>query len=167
MSKLIWLTDLHLVEQDRDWPQRIDPLQRLRLCLSEVREKHSDADRIVISGDVAQLNNLGAYSILREGLEQAGIAYRILAGNHDDCAALLSVFSEVSSPGPFVQGIDELADVQIMYVDTVADNGKHHGELCGARLAWIEKEVGSSDERPLLVFLHHPPVDIGALHLTG
>lgn len=161
MSKLIWLTDLHLVEQGRDWPQGVDPLRHLRFCLGEVREKHSDADRIVISGDVAQLNNPGAYAILREELEQTGIAYRVMAGNHDDRGALLAAFPEICGPGPFVQGIDELPDSRIMYVDTVADNGKHHGELCEGRLAWIEKSIACSDERPLLIFLHHPPADIG------
>lgn len=161
MSKLVWLTDLHLVEPGRDWPQGVDPLQRLRLCLGEVRERHGDADRIVISGDVAQIKNPGAYSTLRNELDQTGIAYRVLAGNHDDRSELLSVFPDVWGAGPFVQGVDDLPDAQIVYADTVADKGKHHGELCESRLSWIGKVFASSDKRPLLAFLHHPPVDIG------
>ncbi|MDR7152852.1 3',5'-cyclic AMP phosphodiesterase CpdA [Hydrogenophaga palleronii] len=165
MSKLIWLTDLHLVEPGREWPQGIDPLQRLRNCLSEVRQRHGDADRIVVSGDVAQLKNPGAYSLLRDELDQTGIAYRVMAGNHDDRRALLSIFPDLCGAGPFVHGFDELSDAQIVYLDTVADNGKHHGELCESRLDWIEKAFSSSDERPLLAFLHHPPADIGVAAL--
>ena len=37
MKKLVWLTDLHLVEPGQDWPQDIDPPARLRVCLDEVQ----------------------------------------------------------------------------------------------------------------------------------
>ena len=89
MKKLIWLTDLHLVEPGQDWPQGVNPLARLRVCLEEVRTLHSDAERIVVSGDLVQLRNPGAYSILRAELEQMPTPYRLLVGNHDDRDALL------------------------------------------------------------------------------
>lgn len=59
MKKLIWLTDLHLVEQGQDWPQGVDPLARLRLCLDEIAAVHCDADRLVVTGDLIQLRNPG------------------------------------------------------------------------------------------------------------
>jgi Icc protein len=37
VKKLVWLTDLHLVEPGKNWPQGIDPLKRLRVCLEEAR----------------------------------------------------------------------------------------------------------------------------------
>jgi 3',5'-cyclic-AMP phosphodiesterase len=51
------LIDLHLVEPGQDWPQGVDPLARLRVCFEEVRTLQSDAERIVVSGDLVQLRN--------------------------------------------------------------------------------------------------------------
>lgn len=161
MTKLIWLTDLHLVEPGRDWPQSVDPLARLQTCLEEIGALHSDAERIVISGDLIQLRNPGAYGTLRAEMEAMQIPYRLLVGNHDDRDALLKTFPEIDVFEGFVQRADNLYGARVLYLDTLAADGKHHGELCPARMGWLGDQVRSADERPLLIFLHHPPCDIG------
>ncbi|MCT9000604.1 phosphodiesterase [Chelativorans intermedius] len=161
MNKLIWLTDLHLVEPDREWPAGVDPLRRLRACFEEIEAQHADADRIVISGDLIQIRSPGAYRILRDELEATRTPYRLLAGNHDDREALLSVFPEAGQHDGFIQYAEAVGDARILYVDTVAQDGKHHGELCPARIRWIAEQIELAGDKPLLVFLHHPPFDIG------
>jgi Icc protein len=161
MKKLIWLTDLHLVERGRDWPQGIDPLERLRRCLEEIKALHPDAELIVLSGDLINLRNPGAYRLLRAELDQMPTPYRLLVGNHDDRNALLRTFPEVESVDGFLQGADELDGARLLYLDTLAAAGKHHGELCPTRMRWISDKISSADARPLLIFLHHPPCDIG------
>jgi 3',5'-cyclic-AMP phosphodiesterase len=161
MRKLIWLTDLHLVEPGRGWPQGIDPLERLRSCLEEVKTLHSDAERIVVSGDLIQLRNPGAYSLLRAELEQMSTPFRLLVGNHDDRDALLETFPGMGPVDGFLQGADDLDGARLLYLDTLAADGKHHGELCSTRMHWISDQISPADARPLLIFLHHPPCDIG------
>jgi len=161
MTKLIWLTDLHLVEPGRDWPQGIDPLARLAACLEEIRRLHADAERIILTGDLIQLRNPGAYRLLRAELERMPMASRLLVGNHDDRAALLEVFPETATVDGFVQSAEETTNARLLYLDTLAADGKHHGELCPARLRWTAGQIEAADDRPLLVFLHHPPCDIG------
>lgn len=161
MKKLIWLTDLHLVEQGQDWPQGVDPLARLRTCLEEVSAFHRDAELIVISGDLIQLRNPGAYDILHAELERVGIPYRLLVGNHDDRRALISTFPEANRVGSFIQGVDDIDDARFIYLDTLAADGKHHGELCSLRMQWLDEQIRQAGERPVLIFLHHPPCNIG------
>ncbi|RJE87251.1 phosphodiesterase [Paracoccus onubensis] len=161
MKKLVWLTDLHLVEQGRDWPQGVDPLARLRFCLDEIQAFHSDAERLVISGDLIQIGNPGAYGILREELTRISMPYRLLVGNHDNREAMLTSFPELSSVDGFIQGVEDVGNVRLLYLDTLAAEGKHHGELCPVRMQWIGEQIRSADERSLLIFLHHPPCDIG------
>jgi Icc protein len=161
VRKLIWLTDLHLVELGRDWPQRIDPLERLRSCLEEIKALHADAERIVVSGDLIELRNPGAYSLLRAELDQMPTPSRLLAGNHDDRDAVLATFPEIEPVDGFLQGADDLDGARLLYLDTLAADGKHHGELCPARMRWISGQISSADARPLLIFQHHPPCDIG------
>lgn len=161
MNKLVWLTDLHLVEPGRDLPQNVDPLARLRACLDEIGRLHADAARIVLSGDLIQLRNTGAYCILRSELERLPIAFRLLPGNHDDRAALLETFPEITPHDGFLHGAEELDELSILYLDTLAQDGKHHGELCARRLEWIGDRITAAGEKPLLIFLHHPPWEIG------
>lgn len=161
MRKLVWLTDLHLVEPGRDPPGGIDPLTNLRACLEEVKAHHSDADRLVIGGDLIEHHNMGAYQILREELERLETPYRLLAGNHDDREALLCAFPEIESVDGFVQGGEELGGAHLLYLDTLTSGGKSHGELCPSRLRWISDRFRAAEGWPLLVFLHHPPCDIG------
>lgn len=161
MKKLIWLTDLHLVEPDQNWPQAVDPLARLRLCLDEVTAVHPDAECLVISGDLIQLRNPGAYGILRTELERIPFPYRLLVGNHDNRSALRSTFPEINSIDGFIQGSDVLNGARLLYLDTQAADGKHHGELCPTRERWIAGQLKAAGEEPLLIFMHHPPCDIG------
>ncbi|WFE73987.1 phosphodiesterase [Roseinatronobacter sp. S2] len=161
MKKLIWLTDLHLVEQGQDWPQGVDPLARLRLCLDEIAAVHCDADRLVVTGDLIQLRNPGAYAILRAELERLPFPYRLLVGNHDDRGALRSIFPANNCIDGFVQGFENVDGTQLLYLDTQAADGKHHGELCPTRERWITGQIEAAGEEPLLIFLHHPPCDIG------
>lgn len=161
MKKLIWMTDLHLVEPERAWPAGVDPLARLRACLTEINALHADADRIIISGDLIQLNNTQAYEVLRHELELLGLPYRLLVGNHDDRDALVSIFPEVVRSNQFVQYAEELGGARILYLDTLANDGSHHGELCSTRIAWIAEQFAIAGDEPLLVFLHHPPCNIG------
>jgi 3',5'-cyclic AMP phosphodiesterase CpdA len=88
--------------------------------------------------------------------------YRLLVGNHDDREALLAIFPEIEPIDGFIQSADDLDDgTRLLYLDTLAPDGKHHGELCPARLRWIGDQFMSADERPLLIFQHHPPCAIG------
>ncbi|MEC9244210.1 phosphodiesterase [Nitratireductor rhodophyticola] len=161
MTKLIWLTDLHLVDPEQDWPAGVDPLAHLRACLKEIEALHADADRIIISGDLIQLNNTRAYEVLRREIEPLRLPYRLLAGNHDDRDALLSFFPEVDRNDGFVQYAEEIAGARILYLDTLASDGKHHGELCPTRVEWIAGQFEAVGDAPLLIFLHHPPCSIG------
>jgi 3',5'-cyclic AMP phosphodiesterase CpdA len=160
MTKLIWLTDLHLVEPGRDWPAGVDPLKGLRNCLEEIRTRHSDAERVVVSGDLIQLRNVGAYPLLRAELEAMQLPYRLLVGNHDDRGALLDAFPEVEVVDGFVQSAENIGNARLLYLDTLA-SGQHHGELCPVRMRWISDQIKSAGDKPLLLFLHHPPCEIG------
>jgi 3',5'-cyclic AMP phosphodiesterase CpdA len=115
----------------------------------------------VLSGDLVQLGNPGAYGVLRAQLERLPMPYRLLVGNHDDRDALIAAFPEVERAEGFIQGTEDLEDTRLLTLDTLAGEGKHHGELCPARMRWIRDRIASAEGRTLLVFLHHPPCDIG------
>ncbi|MDI5986580.1 phosphodiesterase [Halomonas sp. M4R5S39] len=161
MHKVLWLTDPHLVEPDWTTSQApTEAWQRFRLCLDEIRREHTDAELLVLTGDLVHMNNPGAYALLREELERLPMPYRLLVGNHDDRAALHEAFPDISVVGDFLQGSDDIGETRLIYLDTQAAQG-HHGELCSFRLDWLAAQLKEASERPVLLFLHHPPMEIG------
>lgn len=161
MHKVLWLTDPHLVEPDNAASQRpIEAWQRFRRCLDEIRREHADAELLVLTGDLVHLNNPGAYALLREELETLPIPYRLLVGNHDDRTALHEAFPDIPMNGGFVQSCDDIGETRLIYLDTQAAQG-HHGELCPFRLDWLAAQLAEASRRPVLLFLHHPPMEIG------
>lgn len=161
MHKVLWLTDPHLVEPDTTTSQTpAEAWQRFGLCLEEIRREHTDAELLVLTGDLVQLNNPGAYGLLREELERLPMPYRLLVGNHDDRAALHGAFPDIPMVGGFVQGSDDIGETRLIYLDTQASEG-HHGELSPSRIDWLAAQLEAASARPVLIFLHHPPMAIG------
>lgn len=158
--KLLWVTDLHLVEPGRPWPQDVDPLQRFCAVLDELRTSHADADRLILSGDLVQSGNLAAYEVLRDVLQDFPVPYRLLVGNHDRRDNLRQAFPNVAGVDGFLQSSEEVAGTRLIYLDTQAEQG-HHGELCPSRLSWLEAQLRSAGDNLALIFMHHPPLAVG------
>ena len=53
---------------------------------------------IVITGDLAEHGHPGAYAHLRDLLEAVPVPVHLVAGNHDDRAAMLDVFAGTTLP---------------------------------------------------------------------
>ncbi|CAN7681931.1 metallophosphoesterase [Caballeronia sp. LjRoot29] len=157
--KLLWITDLHLMSAGASHKSGVDPEGRLRRCIDHMIVNHSDAARLIISGDLIQIRNSEAYSLLASLLADINIPVRLLVGNHDDRAALTAAFPDVKLRDGFVQDAELLDGFELIYLDTLAD-GKHFGELCPQRLAWLEKSLAATNHRALL-FMHHPPASVG------
>lgn len=158
--KLLWITDLHLVEPGRPWPQNVDPLARLNGVLDELREHHGDAERLILTGDLVQSGSILGYEVLRDALDDLSVPYRLLVGNHDHRDNLQAVFPHVPTVEGFIQSSEDLHGTRLIYLDTLAKHG-HHGELCQIRLSWLESQLQSAGARPVLIFMHHPPFAIG------
>lgn len=159
-SKLLWITDLHLVEPGSPWPLGIDPLRRFTAVLDELREHHADAERLVLSGDLVQSGSIESYAVLRDALEGFPVPYRLLVGNHDRRDCLRHIFPETSAAGGFIQACEDIGNVRLIYADTKAESG-HHGELCPDRMAWLEEQLQGAGPRLVLIFMHHPPAAVG------
>ena len=158
--KIIWLTDLHLTGPGATFPAGVDPLGRAQSCLDDARTNHADADLLVITGDLIQLRNPEAYVILRELLAAMPMPVRMLLGNHDDRDAFFDAFPQAINNDGFAQSVEMVNGYRLIYLDTLASDGRHHGEFCPRRLRWLEGALAHVDA-PTLVFMHHPPFDVG------
>lgn len=160
MMKLIHLTDLHLVPAPR-LVYGLDPRERLRLAVADINSKHADAAAVVISGDLADRGELGAYTTLRELLQELRLPVYLGIGNHDDRTTFLKVFSDYPvDAGGVCQMAWTIDGRQFLMLDSVGGAGDG-GVLSEDRLAWLDARLCERPGQPAYVFLHHNPVPCG------
>ena len=115
----------------------------------------------VISGNLSHKGQITSYEYLAEILTGLSIPYRVMVGNHAIRANLLSVLADVpTDPNEFIQSSVDHDFRRLSFLDTVAE-GKKFGCFCEDRAEWLADKLAASGDRPVYLFLHHPPPDIG------
>jgi 3',5'-cyclic AMP phosphodiesterase CpdA len=157
--KIIQITDCHLLPAG----EKIfgsDPGRRLRACIRDINRNHADAVLCILTGDLAHNGDPAAYRELRKCLAELTIPYRLLVGNHDERAELLRAFPGVPiDHNGFVQSVCDTGAGRLILMDTV-EAGLHTGAYCQVRRRWLEARLEESGDRPVYLFLHHPPFGI-------
>lgn len=158
--KIIQITDAHLVP-DRQDMHGVNPYDRFTACIRHVQEHHSDAALCVISGDLAHKGQAAVYREMAEILSGLTIPLRLMIGNHDIRRNLLDVFPDTPTDGKgFIQSSLDLDAGRLIFLDTV-EEGKNHGRYCQDRAEWLSGELDRARDRPVYLFLHHPPFELG------
>lgn len=158
--KIIQITDTHLVPENREM-HGVNPYDRLSACIEDIRQNHGDAELCVFTGDLAHKGEIGSYEALLKILKRLPIPYHLMIGNHDARENLLSVFPQTATdPNGFIQSTVDLGAGRLIFVDTV-ENGEKFGGFCERRAHWLSGQLKISRDRPVYLFLHHPPFDIG------
>ncbi len=138
----------------------IDPAAMFANALAQVQQLRPQPDALLISGDLADHGADSEYEQLRELLEPVGQPVHVLAGNHDDRAALRRHFGlHGEDPQPIQYGID-LGPVRLVALDTVRA-GVDSGELDQSRLDWLDNELNEHPNAPTILAMHHPPIWTG------
>ena len=158
--KIIQVTDAHLVPGRREM-HGVNSFERLSACIQDIELNHQDAELCVITGDLSHKGQIDAYRDLGKILSELSIPYRLMVGNHDIRANLLSVFPDVpTDPNGFIQSSIDLDAGRLIFTDTV-EEGQKFGSFCMDRAQWLAAELEASQGRPVYLFLHHPPFDLG------
>jgi 3',5'-cyclic AMP phosphodiesterase CpdA len=139
--------------------------ENLANCVNDINQLIPKPDLVLVTGDIS---NTG----FEEELEQAAtllnkldIPYYVIPGNHDDRPALKSVFDKQSCPtdsAEFINYVIDEFEVRLIAMDST-HQGESGGQLCDARLAWLEEQLAEDKQKPTIIFMHHPPVKVGVI----
>jgi len=156
---IVQLSDLHFVAPGKRLYRQIDTAGALARAVERVNGLLPGPDLVVISGDLVERGSIEEYEALRQQLARLAVPFRLLPGNHDDRANLRQVFVDQDFSGEplLCQGL-EVGDLGLLLLDTVIP-GEEGGEIGAAQLAWLDAACPA--ERPVLLFLHHPPFATG------
>lgn len=163
--KVLQVTDTH-VPAAGERVYGVDALARLEACIDDINRHHGDAALCLFTGDLVNHGGDGEYENLKGALARLRVPWRLLAGNHDDRAALRRHFPQTPVDGDgHLQSVADLDWGRLILLDT-HDPGKASGYLCGRRLAWLVERLDESTA-PVFVFLHHPPFAVGIEYMDG
>jgi len=143
---------------------RIDPAATLKNTVTALNNMATRPDAVVASGDLAADGTVDQYRIFHELVADLEIPLFLVPGNHDDRSALRSVFSDhdylCAEPDSLAYVVDDLSDsIRLICLDTLVVN-KHGGHLGERQLKWLDQTLAGS-HRPVLLFMHHPPISTG------
>jgi 3',5'-cyclic AMP phosphodiesterase CpdA len=171
--KLVVLSDIHidLPFEDQKYP---DNLARLETAIERINTAYSDADLVVIAGDLADRGRFAeAYEALKGALETLTPRYALTLGNHDDRDTFCGVFGNVHcDENGFIQSAHDLDGTHVIILDSASNDPAPEGmrgardpagQLCPTRLDWLDDRLQCSAGAPVILVLHHPPLPV---HIT-
>lgn len=161
--KIVQITDLHLLPPGRTI-YGLDPATRLAAVIDDVIRRHGDADLAVFTGDLADHGDAAAYDILKREIARLPMPVRLLIGNHDRRENFRAAFPEAETDDRgFIQSALDGPGGRLLFLDT-HETGWSGGCYCPDRLAWLDQRLAEVAGRPVTLFMHHPPGDIGVTH---
>ncbi|GJL72112.1 MAG: 3',5'-cyclic adenosine monophosphate phosphodiesterase CpdA [Nitrosomonas sp.] len=153
MLKIAQITDLHIGWEGEE-TYGVDVRQNFLSVLADLQTHKPD--HLVVTGDLCYLDGrAGIYQWIKEKLDDTGLSYEVLSGNHDDPKILAEVFglqSDLKDGELFYSRNWE--DHHIIFLDTTT------GVVSDAQLVWLEDQVAKLSGTAL-VFMHHPPLLAG------
>lgn len=160
------LTDLHMRERGLPANRVVETNALTERAFAAVAALRPAPDVVVISGDLADRGEAGAYELLARLIGQYLLMpCYVIPGNHDDRAKMRGPL------GRYMPGADEFLHftvedqpVRLIMLDSIVP-GQPHGALCATRLEFLEASLSAAPDRPTALILHHPPINTGIIHM--
>jgi 3',5'-cyclic-AMP phosphodiesterase len=158
---LLHLSDTHLIAADADLYGDVDSAARLAELVTEIEDSGATPEAIIVTGDVADKGEPGAYAKVRRIIEPAaerlGAQVIWAMGNHDERGAFRQ---ELFGLHPTDRPVDFVYDVNGLRVITLDTSvpGEHYGAITPEQLDWLAEELSTAAPHGTILALHHPPV---------
>jgi Icc protein len=161
------ISDTHILAPTADHPSVELRAECLRHCVADINNQQPDA--VIFTGDTVQTGQPEEYQHLKEMLALLDAPLYLVPGNRDDNRALRTAFSDhdnLPSGGDQLHYVVEDYPLRLVAIDST-DYGERKGVFCPVRQAWLDEVLSEQPDRPTLLFIHHPPFDIGDHYIGG
>jgi Icc protein len=161
------ISDTHILAVGSEHPAAELRADCLRRCVADINRQEPDA--VIFTGDTVQHGQPAEYARLRELLAPLQAPLYLVPGNRDDKDELRAAFSDYAympRTGEFLHYVVEDYETRLVGIDSTMA-GERKGRFCDARQAWLEQTLGAQPDRATLLFIHHPPFDVGDHYVGG
>ncbi|CEP36740.1 MULTISPECIES: metallophosphoesterase [Halomonadaceae] len=153
--RVVQITDAHLYADTQARSRAGIPWRQFQQVLSAVVA--AKPDLVLFTGDISQDESAASYALAAQAMEQLPCPWYWLPGNHDQPEFM-------AAERPMVDQVD-VGAWRIVLLNTQVE-GKPFGELGSERLTKLAEQL-EKDDRPTLIAMHHPPVDVGAVWMDA
>ncbi len=158
--RVLQLTDPHLFA-DRDAALReTNTWESLSATIEHYRAGDWRADMVYLTGDLVQDDSREAYRNLRSLVDAIGLPVHLVPGNHDVPEVMRQELADYACCSTI-----DTDGWRIVGVDTHAP-GVASGRIGATELERL-RDLLAASERPVAIFMHHPPVDLDSEWLDG
>ena len=161
------ISDTHILVPESDHPAAARRADGLRRAIADINRQRPDA--VIFTGDTVQHGLAEEYAHLRDLLAPLQAPLYLIPGNRDDRGALRAAFADhphLPKTGEFLHYTVEDHALRLVALDSTSP-GKRKGHFCAARQAWLDRVLRARPDRPTVLFIHHPPFDIGDHYVGG
>lgn len=159
------LSDTHITEPGKKAYGVVATAENLASCVDHVNQLDPAPDLVLVSGDITATGLQQEAEHAASLLAKLYYPYYIIPGNHDDRSALWSAFGGHACPtrqGEFFNYIIDGYDIRLIALDSTLP-GAPGGEICETRADWLDRQLAEAKAQPTIIFMHHPPLNIGVL----
>ncbi len=158
------ISDLHIKTPNQKAYGIVPTDENLTKTVEHINQLYPAPDVVLVTGDITG-NALKAEMEYAESiLRKLEYPYFVIPGNHDNPSDVVAVFGEkhcpVNSNNDFVNYVVDDFPIRLIALDSTA-KGASGGQFCKKRAVWLEQCLDQETEKPTILFIHHPPVDVG------
>jgi Icc protein len=161
-TQILQLSDLHPFAAPDERLFGIPTRELLTEVLAHVQASGLRPDHVVVTGDHTHDELPETYAAVRELLEPFLDRLWLLPGNHDDRAVLQAAFDDripVDGAGRITFSF-RAGDWLCLGLDTHVP-GAVSGRIGADQVGWIREQLDQHRPRAAVLFMHHPPVELG------
>jgi Icc protein len=151
--RIVQLTDLHigLEGEDTYGVDVRENFQKIKAAISALQPDH-----IVVSGDLCYRDGQQSiYTWVKAQLDDLGLPYDVISGNHDDPVMLANTFGlQADLHDGQVYYAKELGGKPVLFLDTTT------GIVSTTQLEWLKAQL-AANPTDIIIFMHHPPLLAG------
>lgn len=154
-ARLVQITDCHLGPTDEYCLAGIRTFHSFREVLDRLLLDGEQPDLTMVTGDISAHGTEQAYLRFTRAMDERGLPYAWLPGNHDDFIMMLEGLS-VSPYCPIL----EQGNWRLISLNTAVP-GRVEGRLSDAELEFLRRSLDTERGQHVALFMHHPPTEIG------
>jgi Icc protein len=161
------ITDLHVRPRGRPSNRVVETNMMTERAIDVLLALRPRPDVVLITGDITECGLVEEYEQFKAIVRRLDIPYFMVPGNHDrrdNFRRVLADHPTVVADPEFVQFVVDDFPLRLIGLDTLVP-GKGEGALCHRRLAFLERVLARTPEKPTVIFMHHPPFDCGIVHM--
>jgi Icc protein len=157
--KICFITDLH-IDKEGILAFEVDVRSRLLKVLSHIADKNFDL--IILGGDLCNvMGDMDVYKWIKTQMDEVGVSYYIITGNHDSSSLMASVF-----------GLNHLLTDEELYYHLYFQNkgdiyflDTAKGSMSDQQFLWLEEKLIGHPHQDVVICMHYPPILSGSRHM--